>query len=179
MTSLTSQQEEILRQAIGHEVMIGQVRALIFNLTGRFPGESPFPGKPSAMPIAGGSNLTDKVYTVVDTFARSVAASCFSQSWSWSDFNDGWRKRFADSAADDALAWGVEGQIGVAIAALVETGLMRQSARAELGLVRYHLLKFVSHLVQALRMYMIGHDPGLLAMTEEEFFDLMRRLHGD
>jgi hypothetical protein len=176
---LTPEQETLFQRTLGHEVLVAHVRIEIFNLTGLFPGGPAFPGSPPRMPVVGGPNLTDRVYGVLDAFLRSVAESCFAQSWTWTDFADGWRRRFANSACDDATAWGIEDQIGVAITALVDTGFMCSEMKQDLFLVRVQLENLVSHFIQALRMYMLQLEPNLLQMTEEEARDLMRRLYGD
>jgi hypothetical protein len=112
-------------------------------------------------------------------FARNVAESCFAQPWAWSDYADGWRHRFAQSAGRDAMAWGLEDQVGAMMTAAVETGLMRQAARQNLPLVRHRLLRLASDLVQVLRMLRLNLDPSLLAITEEEYLDQVRRLYGE
>jgi hypothetical protein len=104
-----------------------------------------------SVPVAGGPNLTDKVYTVLEAFARVMAESFFILPAEWTDFSDGWRRRFANATASAAVAWGLDSQVNVAAQELVATGLLRSGTEASDGLMSYRPLHFASDFLQALR----------------------------
>jgi hypothetical protein len=169
---LTAQQEEVFSLAMSHSATVSQVRGLLFGLAGRFPGgPPPFPGSGAtaslAVPTSSDTSLSYKLYAEIVAFARALAESFFIFPMPWVDFEDGWRVRFAERVCQAAEAWGTLYQIDVTAGELVATGLIGQTAR-DPDHLRFLLLGFAGHFVQALCMYSLGHDPALLSMTKEE-----------
>jgi hypothetical protein len=70
-------QEAAFRKTLTDPVLAGQIRTVLFNMTGRFPGGPPVPGNPPSVqvPVAGGPGLSDKSYTVIEEFAVALAGS--------------------------------------------------------------------------------------------------------
>lgn len=181
MTTFDAEYEQTYQAALGHHIIVDITRCVLFNLTGQFPGGPSYPGNPSpvAVPAPGGPGLLDKVYTPVEYFARVMAGSMWNQHLPvWDDFEDGWRKRFADSTCDIADSWGFEEQVQETLRALRATGLMREIMKSNDALVVHELYRFAVHFLQSLRMTAQDLDPDLLTMHPDEQRDVLYAIYG-